>query len=57
MHMKVCIYVRVEKKNNNTPFDLDVTQIQECDFPITQVILTKTHPKHHFNMHNNVKQD
>ena len=41
-----------------SPFDLDVTHIEECDFHvIIRVVLKSTFPEHHFNMHNNVKQN
>ena len=58
--IKVCMLIVihmliVEKKNS--PFDLDVMQIKQCDFLATPVILIKTLPEHHFDMHSNVKQD
>ena len=29
-----------------SPFDIDVIHIEQCDFHVTRVILTKTHPEY-----------
>ena len=52
--MKVCT---AGGNKINSPFDLDVIHIKQCDVHVTHMILTKTRPEHHTNMHNNAKQD
>ena len=53
--MKVWMLFMSELKTKFiSPFDLDVTQIEQCEFHITRAMLKK---RHHFNMHNSAKQD
>ena len=56
--MKGCmLFMSSELKRIYFAFDSDVANGEQCDFHVTPVILKKTFPEHHFNMHNNVKQD
>ena len=52
----LCI-IHILGLTKNSLCDLDFTHIEQCDFHVTRMILTKTYPRAHFNMHHNVKQD
>ena len=49
IHMVYMLFI-CQGWKRKTSFDLDVIQIEHC-------VNIMTHPEHHFNMHNNVKQD
>ena len=56
--MKVACYLYIRVEQNIFQLLIKVLlHIEQCDFQVTGVILTKRLPEHHFNMHNNVKHD